>query len=70
MASDIYSAGKILDELLNLSESFGEAFAKEPRFMVRKLRGLAQSMCSPTPSERPTALRACQKLDTLGESIN
>lgn len=70
MASDIFSAGKILEELLNLSESFGEAFEKEPKFMVRKLRGLANLMCSPSPSERPTALRSCQKLDTLGESIN
>ena len=70
MASDIFSAGKILSELLNLSESFGDAFEKEPKFMVRKLRGLAAGMCSPAPSARPTALRACQKLDTLGESLH
>ena len=70
LASDVYSAGKILEELLNLSEGFKEAFEKEPKFMVRKLRGLAQIMCCASSSERPTALRACQKLETLGEAIN
>ena len=53
-----------------LSEGFGEAFQKEPKFIVRKLRNLANLMCSLSPSERPTALKACQKLDTLGEAIN
>jgi len=37
--------------------------------MVRKLRGLATAMCSHLPATRPNALRVCQKLETLGESI-
>ena len=54
----------------NLSEGFGDVFEKEPKFIVRKLRGLANLMCCHSPSQRPTALKACQKLDTLGEVIN
>lgn len=50
MASDVFSAGKLLGELLNLSSGFKELFSKEPRAMVRHLKSLFMRMSQVSPS--------------------
>jgi serine/threonine protein kinase len=61
LASDIYSLGRVLDELLkSIDEPEGSAF---------ELRELAERMCGRDPSERPTANDVADELsDYLGET--
>ena len=58
--SDIWSAGKILEELLKLSESNANKDGHQPKSVLRKLRGISLEMCSDEASRRPTA-RTMQK---------
>lgn len=58
--SDIWSAGKILEELLKLSESNANKDGLQPKSVLRKLRGISLEMCSDEASRRPTA-RTMQK---------
>ncbi len=70
MASDVYSAGKLLLELLNLSAGFKEHFSKEPRAMVRHLESLLLRMCQPAPEKRPPSAEACKALEKLLRTLH
>lgn len=68
--SDVYSAGKILDELLNIAAAFRSEVKSETKSMVRKLRGLALDMCLKQTSTRPSARAACKRLESLALPLN
>mmetsp|Transcript_38067 Transcript_38067/g.119935 ORF Transcript_38067/g.119935 Transcript_38067/m.119935 type:complete len:252 (-) Transcript_38067:35-790(-) len=55
MASDVYSAGKILAEMMNLATGYQEMFAKESKTLTRKLSVLSSQMCASSPRARPTS---------------
>jgi serine/threonine protein kinase len=57
--SDIFSAGKILKALLNLSE-----MVVQPKSVLQMLRGLAADMCG-VSTRRPTAREVCVRLQNL-----
>jgi hypothetical protein len=61
--SDIFSAGKILEGLLNLSAANAEKVF-QPKTVVRKLRGLAADMCG-VSTRRPTSREVCARLQSL-----
>jgi len=69
MASDVYSAGKVLSELLNLSSGFKELFHNEPRAMVRHLRSTLVRMCDEDPDKRPSSTEACKSLEKLRHTL-
>ena len=60
MASDVYSAGMILSQLVTMCSQFKENFSKESTSLVRALSNLAKSMSQERPHMRPTAM-ACVK---------
>jgi hypothetical protein len=60
MASDVYSAGMILSQLVTMCSQFKENFGKESTSLVRALSNLAKSMSQERPHMRPTAM-ACVK---------
>ena len=62
--SDIFSAGKILEGLLNLSAAFKAEMVFQPKTVVRKLRGLAADMCG-VSTRRPTSREVCARLQSL-----
>jgi serine/threonine protein kinase len=67
--SDIFSAGKILEGLLNLSAAsrhhhFKAEMEVQPKSVVRKLRGLSADMCG-VSTRRPTSREVCARLQSL-----
>jgi hypothetical protein len=62
--SDIFSAGKILEGLLNLSASFKSEMVVQPKSVLQMLRGLAADMCG-VSTRRPTSREVCVRLQSL-----
>ena len=62
MASDVYSVGKIMEHMINLSATFKESFDKESRSQVRQLRALVGQMCNVNPEQRPSSDKAARTL--------
>ena len=67
--SDIWSAGKILEELLKLSESNANKDGLQPKSVLRKLRGISLEMCSDEASRRPTARTMQKRLILVAQDL-
>mmetsp|Transcript_21377 Transcript_21377/g.34223 ORF Transcript_21377/g.34223 Transcript_21377/m.34223 type:complete len:619 (-) Transcript_21377:577-2433(-) len=68
--SDVWSAGKILDQLLKIAAAFSGEVKSEPKSVVRKLRGLSLDMCCNLTCKRPSARAACLRLESLTDALN
>lgn len=62
MESDVYSAGRILAQMLSLCKQFQDPFEKESKALVRSLNNLATAMCRERPSDRPSSAKVCKEL--------
>eukprot|EP00960_Hanusia_phi_P047788 758587-Hanusia_phi.AAC.4 len=67
MASDIFSTGKILEELLTLAATFKDDMQDEPEEVFNELKTLATSMCTENPGERLNSTEICEKLEQIRE---
>lgn len=62
MASDVYSAGRILEQMLAASRHFKEEFAQESKVLVRTLQNLGKDMMHEVPRRRPSSKAASEIL--------
>jgi hypothetical protein len=62
MASDVYSAGRILTQMLSLCGQFKDDMDKESHSLTRYLANLAKSMCRDRPVERPSSAKVVKDL--------
>jgi hypothetical protein len=62
MASDVYSAGRILSQMLSLCGQFKDNMDKESHSLVRCLSNLAKVMCRDRPVERPFSSKVVKDL--------
>jgi hypothetical protein len=66
-ASDVYSAGKILTELLNLSSAFKHEMQFESKYLVRRVRVRASCAHSPAAAA-PAPLLSLSSVTSSDES--